>query len=90
LPASGEPDVVQAAVVAQGQLAVGIHPVVADAVVPADQRGAAGGGFGAGLVGLLRGLAVHGPVRGRGVVVVAEGVELALQLGQGPGAGPVW
>jgi hypothetical protein len=51
--AAAEPDVVQAALVAQGQLAGAIDPVVPDAVVPADQRYAAGGGFGAGLVGLF-------------------------------------
>jgi hypothetical protein len=61
--AAPESDVVQAAVVPQGDLAVGVDGVVPDPVVPADQRLSAGEGFGSGLVGLLRGLAVQGPVR---------------------------
>ena len=87
--AAAEADVVQAAVVAQGQLAVGIDPVVPDAVVPADQRGGAGCGFGAGWVGLLRGLAVLDPVRATRCCSSRGGVERALQLGQGAGAGSV-
>jgi hypothetical protein len=39
------------------------------------------------LVGLLRGAPAECAVRPGGVVVVAEGVELGLQLPQGPGSG---
>jgi hypothetical protein len=69
--AAAEADVVQAAVVPQGDLAVGVDGVVSDAVVPADEGLAAGGGLGSRLVGLLGGLAVQGPVRAPGVVVAA-------------------
>ena len=76
--ASADADVVQAAVVAQGEFAVGVDLVVADAVVAVDERDAAGGSFGARCVCLGWGAPVQGSVRSDGVVVGPELVELAL------------
>jgi hypothetical protein len=63
-------------------------PPAADMVVaqPADAAGRPGGrGFGQGPVGLAGSGALHCPVRAVLVVVLAEGVELVLQAGQGGG-----
>ncbi|HEY2044155.1 MAG TPA: hypothetical protein VGH11_15880 [Jatrophihabitans sp.] len=81
--ASAHSDVVQAAVVAQGEFAVGVDLVVADAVVAIDERDAGGGRFGPGGVCLGWGASVQSSVWSDGVVVVAERVELALQFGDG-------
>ena len=80
-------DVVEAAAVAQGEVAVGVDEVGADAVVGVGGA-VAGGGFGPGGVGGGGGLAVRqGPVRPAGVVVAGEGVEEGLELGEGGGLG---
>jgi hypothetical protein len=75
--AATHPDVVEPAVVPQGQLAVGVDRVVADAEVAGDERDAACG-LGSGGVGLGRGLAADGPVLPDGVVVGLELVRRGL------------
>src|SRR5436853_338437 len=67
-------------VAAPADRAVAVDLVLPDAVVGGDDR-SGGDGFGAGGEGLGRGAAVEGPVGSDGVVVVGEGVELALQGG---------
>ena len=77
-------DVVQAAVVAQGEFAVAVDAVFADAEVFADVDALAGGdGAGAGGPGAGGGAAVDAAVWALLVVVVAELVELGLQGGEG-------
>jgi predicted ATPase len=84
---AAQADVVQPAVVPQGEFAVGVDLVVADPEVAVDERDAGGGGLGPGCVGLGRGAPVQRPVRPEGVVVDGEGVELGLQLVEVGGAG---
>jgi hypothetical protein len=60
--AAVQADVVQPAVVPQGQLSVGVDLVVADPEVAADERDAADGRFGPGRVGLGGGVAADGSV----------------------------
>jgi hypothetical protein len=80
-------DVVELAVVAEGELAVGVDAVGADPVV-AGGAGLARDGLGPGVVGDSRGLAVRqGPVWAAGVVVAGEGVQQGLELGYGDGPG---
>jgi hypothetical protein len=77
-------DVVQPAVVAQGDDSGGVDFVGANAVVPwrcLCRCWLCGDGFGAGGVGGGWGFAANGPVGSGVVVVVGEGVELGLQLG---------
>jgi hypothetical protein len=81
---AAQADVAQSAVVAQRDHAAGVDLVAADPVVDGD-RGLCWTGFRAGVEGLLGGAATDGAVRSDAVVVVAEPVELALQLGQGAG-----
>src|SRR3954452_19411017 len=81
---ASEADVVQPAVVAQGDGAGLVDAVVPDPAVRLDV-GAGGGGLGAGGVGLPGGPPVQGPVRADLVVVAAEPGELALQAGGGLG-----
>jgi hypothetical protein len=69
---------VQPGAVTQRHLPVGVDGVVADPVVGVVEGHAAGQGFGAGVVGLLWGPSVQGPVRPDGVVVMGEGIELGL------------
>ena len=78
----GQPDVVQAAGVTDGDDAGGVDAVVAQAVVRCDVV-AGGGGFGPVGEGLDRGAAVQRSVGSGGVVVGAEIVDLALQFGVG-------
>ncbi len=73
-----EPDVVESAVVAQGDGAAGIDGVVADPVVGGDLD-TGGDGFGSGRVCLGRGAPCQRPVGPDGVVVAGEPVQLALQ-----------
>jgi hypothetical protein len=78
-------DVVEAAVVAEGEFAVGVDAVGADAVVVVGGLGG-GGGFGPGRVDGGRGGPVgQGAVRPGGVVDAGEGVEQVLELGEGGG-----
>ena len=83
--AAADSDVVQAAVVALCEFPVGVDGVVPDAVVALGEGLAAGSGLGSRGVGLLRGAPAQCPVRSAGVVVVAEGVELALEANDGRG-----
>ena len=76
--AATETDVVEPAVVPQGQLAVRVDLVAADGEVAVDQRDAGRDGLGPGGVGLGGGAPAHGAVQSDGVVVAAEGVELGL------------
>src|SRR5215207_3056651 len=75
---SAEADVVQSAVVAQGDGAAGVDGVVADPVVGGDLD-AGGDRFGPVRVGLGGGAPTDRPVRPGGVVVGGEPVQLALQ-----------
>ena len=71
---------------AQGELAVGVDAVAADAEVLADADALAGGGGpGPGVPGGLRGLAADPAVGALGVVVGGEGIELGLQPGDAGG-----
>ena len=82
---SSDADVVEAAVVAQGDDAGVVDAVAADPLVGGLQAG--GGGFGSGGVGGRGCSAGEGAVRTPLVVVLAEGVELGLEFGQGAGSG---
>ena len=73
--AAAQADVVQAAVVADGDGAGGVDAVGADPPVRVDDQ-AAGGGLGSGGVGLPGGLAADRAVRSDVVVVAAEPGEL--------------
>jgi hypothetical protein len=84
--AGSDADVVESAVVSEGDRALVVDPVVPDSVVGADDR-AGGDGFRSGGVGLGRRSAAEGAVRPDGVVVALEAVQLALQLGDGGGGG---
>ena len=77
--AAADADVVESAVVAQGEFAA--DGVVADAPGGVVEADAGGDGFGAGLVGLEGGASREGAVGALGVVVAGEGVELVLQSG---------
>ena len=80
-------DVVEFAVEAEGEFAVGIDPVGADPVVGV-AGAVAGGGFGPGRVGGGGGGPVRqGPVRPLVVVDAGEGIEEGLELGEGGGLG---
>ncbi len=80
-------DVAALAGVTQGDRAVGVEPVGADAVVGV-AGAVTGGGFGPGGVGGSWGLAVRqGPVGAAGVVVAGEGVDQGLELGEVCGLG---
>src|SRR5829696_1226957 len=81
-----EADVVELAVVAQGDGAAGVDGVVADAVVGGDFD-AGGHRFGPVRVGLGGGASDQRSVRPGGVVVGGEPVQLALQHRQGCGGG---
>ena len=72
---------------AQCEYAAGVDGVVADPVVAVVERDAGGDCLGSGVVGLLGGVPAQGAVGPDGVVVGAEGIELALQLSQGAGFG---
>ena len=85
--AAAEADVVQAAVVAQGDDAAGVDAVVADAVVAVRRAGCRWGRLSVGRRRPGWGAAAEGAVGADGVVVAAEGVELGLQLAQGGGRG---
>ncbi len=75
-------DVVESAVVAQGEFAVGVDAVFADPEVFADLDALAGGdGSWAGCPGGRGGAAVDGAVGPVVVVVGGEGVELGLECG---------
>jgi hypothetical protein len=71
----------------RSEYAAGVDGVVADPVVTVVERCAGRDRFGPGIVGLLGGAPVQGAVGPDGVVVGAEGIELAVQLSQGPGSG---
>ena len=86
--AAAEADVVQAAVVPQGDHPAAVDGVLAGAPVGGVDDGSGGAGFGPGAVGLGGGAPVEGAVRADGVVVAAEGVELPLQVAQGGGGWP--
>jgi len=84
---SADAGVVELAVVAEGELAVGVGAVGADPVV-AGGAGLARDGLRPGVAGDSRGLAVRqGPVRAAGGVVAGEGVQPGLELGDGDGPG---
>jgi hypothetical protein len=72
---------------ADGHLAFGVEPVVAQPVVPLGVAVACWRGVGGRLVGLARGSSLEGAVRAPFVVVVTELVELALQLSDRPSRG---
>ena len=85
-PGPADADVVESAGVADGELAVGVHPVPADAEVLADLDALSGGdGVGSGGPGGDGGLPVDAAVGPVVVVVVGEGVQLGLQVSQGGG-----
>lgn len=84
--AGAETDVVEPAVVSQGDRATSVDLVVPDPVVGGNDRSGRDG-LGPGGVGLGRGAAVQGPVRPDGVVVGLEAVQLVLQPGDGGGRG---
>jgi hypothetical protein len=85
-PAAADADVVEPAVVAEGELAIGVDVVAADPEVLADADALAGGdGPGPGVPGGLGGAAADRPVRPLGVVVGGEGIQLGLQPGEGGG-----
>jgi hypothetical protein len=76
---AADADVVQAAVVAQGEFAVAVDAVFADAEVVADLDALPGRqGAWPGCPGGGRGLPVDAAVGSGGVVVVGEGVQLLL------------
>jgi hypothetical protein len=79
-------DVVQSAVVADGDDAGGVDAVVADSVMRRDAV-AGGEGFGARVKGVLGCSPVDCPVWADGVVVGGEFVELGLQFGDRSGWG---
>ena len=79
-------EVVHPSGAAEAHLAFGVEPVVAQAVVAVGVAVGRGGGFGGGAVGVAGGSAVQRAVWALLVVVLAELVELALQLGEGAGA----
>jgi hypothetical protein len=78
--------VVHAVGAADADLAFGVEPVVSEPVVSWWVAGC-GEGFGDRSVGLAGCAAVQGTVRAVLVVVLLEGVELVLELGEGPGLG---
>src|SRR5690242_13459919 len=85
-PAASDADVVELAVVAQGELAVGVDGVAADTEVLADADALAGGdGPGPGVPGRGGGAPADGPVWSLGVVAGGEGVKLGLQCCDGGG-----
>jgi hypothetical protein len=86
--AAAQADVVEPTVVAQGDDAGAVDLVVADAVVGRDPPlGACGSGLRARGKGGCWGAAAQGPMGPSGVVVVAEPIQLGLQLRDGVGLG---
>jgi hypothetical protein len=77
---SSDADVVQLAMVAQCDDPGVVDAVAADSFMGGREAG--GRGFGSGGVGRGRCLAAQGAVRAGGVVVLPEGIQLGLQLGQ--------
>src|SRR5215212_4360686 len=77
---SADADVVEPAVVAEAEFAVGVDDVAADPGLRFAVWGGWWGGFGAGLVGRGGGAPVEGAVWPAGVVVGDEGVAEGLQL----------
>ncbi len=75
-------EVVHAAGAAEAHFAFGVEPVVAEAVMPGGVSVAGWRGFRGGVVGLARCLTVEGSVGAAFVVVLAELVELLLELGE--------
>ena len=82
---SADADVVQSAVVAEGEGAAGVDHVAAHPCLGLSLRGCGRGGFGSGLVGGGWGAPVQGAVRPPVVVVADEAVAEGLQLGDGGG-----
>ena len=76
-------EVVHAAGVADADLAAGVDMVITQPVVAV--RGGCGASFGQGPVGLAGSGTLQCPVRAVLVVVLAEGIQLALQVWQGGG-----
>src|SRR2546421_11105446 len=81
-------EVVHPSGAAEAHLAFGVEPVVAQAVVPLGVAVGRGGGFGGGAVGVAWGSSVQRAVWALLGVVLAELVELALQLGGAAGQWP--
>ena len=75
---SADADVVEAAVVAQGDYAGVVDAVAANPVVGGWGVGGRRAGLGSGLVGADRGSSAQGPMWAGGVVVLPELVELLL------------
>ena len=82
-----DPEVVHPAGAADAHPAFGVEPVIPEAVVPLCVP-AGWCGFGCGAVGLAGSSSLQSAVRATLVVVRAELVELALQLGGVPGGWP--
>src|SRR5947209_18163420 len=78
-------EVVHASGAAEGHLAFGVEAVIAQAVVAGGVRVVGRERFGGGAVDLARRSTVQRAVRARFVVVLAELLQLCLQLGDGPG-----
>jgi hypothetical protein len=80
-PVASDADVVEPAAVAQGEFAVGVDAVFADPEMFVDPDALAGGdGSGSGVRGGVGGASADRAVRSMGVVVLAVGVELGLQV----------
>jgi len=75
---AAEADVVQSAVVPQGDASGGVDGVGANPVVGVDEW-PVGDGFGAGSEGFGGGVSLQCPVRALGVVVAGEAVQLGLE-----------
>jgi hypothetical protein len=85
-PAAADADVVEPAVVAQGEFAVGVDAVAADAEVLADADALpCWYGPWPGVPGIGGGAAADRPVWPTGVVVGGEGIQLGLQFAGGGG-----
>ena len=83
--ASAESDVVEFSAVTQGDCSVAVDDVVSDSPVAAD--GAVGSDFGGCVVTLVGCFPSEGSVWSLTVVVVAEGVDLGLELLEGVDGG---
>ena len=87
-PVVADADVVESAGVAQGEFAVAVDAVCADAEVLADLDALSDGdGAGSGCPGGGGGAAADGVVGAVVVVVVGEGVELGLEFDEAGGGG---
>jgi hypothetical protein len=75
--------VLQSAVVAESEFAVGVDDVAADPALRPAIGGGWRAGLGPGLIGRQRSLSVQGGVRPAAVVIGDEGVAEALKLGKG-------